>query len=58
MAGVALPNPASIQLHLSRGFTTVGTFADYAVKHGQPISSTWFERRIAAASGGDAQLTV
>lgn len=58
VAGVALPNPASVQLHLSRGFTTVGTFTDYAVKYQQLISSTWFERRIAAASDGDTRLTV
>lgn len=51
LAGVALPNAASVALHLSRGFTTVGTFTDYAVKHGQSISSTWFERLIDPRQG-------
>jgi phosphinothricin acetyltransferase len=46
LAAVALPNPASIALHLSRGFTVVGTFTDYAVKNGQAISSTWLERGV------------
>ncbi|GAA2533989.1 N-acetyltransferase family protein [Pilimelia columellifera] len=46
VAAVALPNEVSVALHLSRGFTTVGTFTDYAVKGGRPISSTWFERPV------------
>lgn len=44
LAAVALPNAASVGLHLSRGFREVGTFTDYATKGGQPISSTWFEK--------------
>jgi phosphinothricin acetyltransferase len=47
VAGVALPNDASIALHRSRGFTEVGTFTEYAIKNGRRISSTWFERPIA-----------
>jgi phosphinothricin acetyltransferase len=47
VAAVALPNPASVALHLSRGFTEVGTFTEYAVKRGRRISSTWFQRPIA-----------
>jgi phosphinothricin acetyltransferase len=46
VASVALPNPASIALHRSRGFTEVGTFAEYALKRGRRISSTWFQRRL------------
>lgn len=46
VAGVALPNPASVALHLSRGFTEVGTFTEYALKHERRISSTWFQRRL------------
>lgn len=46
VAAVALPNDASVALHLSRGFTVVGTFTDYAVKGGRRISSTWFERPV------------
>ncbi len=44
LAAVALPNAASIALHLSRGFSEVGTLTEYAVKDGQLISSTWFEK--------------
>jgi phosphinothricin acetyltransferase len=46
VAGVALPNDASVALHLSRGFAEVGTFVDYAVKNGHRISSTWFQRPV------------
>ncbi|MER7471362.1 N-acetyltransferase family protein [Micromonospora sp. NPDC000018] len=46
VAAVALPNDASVALHLSRGFSIVGTFTDYAVKNGRHISSTWFERPV------------
>jgi phosphinothricin acetyltransferase len=45
VAGVALPNPASLALHLKTGFEEVGTFREYARKHGEWISSTWFQRR-------------
>jgi phosphinothricin acetyltransferase len=49
VAGVALPNPGSIALHRRMGFEEVGTFREYAFKHGQWISSIWFQRRIGAA---------
>jgi len=44
VAAVALPNEASVGLHVSRGFRKVGTFTEYATKAGQLISSTWFEK--------------
>lgn len=44
LAAVALPNRASVRLHLSRGFREVGTFTEYATKGRQLISSTWFEK--------------
>ncbi len=44
VAGVALPNDASVGLHLSRGFRHVGTFTEYAMKGERLISSSWFER--------------
>jgi phosphinothricin acetyltransferase len=44
LAGIALPNDASIALHRKFGFTEVGTFRDYALKNGQYISSTWMQR--------------
>jgi phosphinothricin acetyltransferase len=44
VAGIALPNPASVGLHRKFGFTEVGTFTEYAVKHGQYLSSVWMQR--------------
>ena len=44
LAGIALPNDASIALHQKFGFTEVGTFREYAVKNGQYISSIWMQR--------------
>ncbi|WP_244927930.1 GNAT family N-acetyltransferase [Nocardioides sp. W7] len=44
LAGVALPNEASVAFHLRQGFREVGTFRDYAEKRGTLISSTWFQR--------------
>lgn len=46
VAAVALPNDASMALHLSRGFAIVGTFTNYAIKNGHQISSTWLERPV------------
>jgi phosphinothricin acetyltransferase len=44
LAGIALPNDASVALHRKFGFTEAGTFREYAVKHGQYISSIWMQR--------------
>ena len=44
LAGIALPNDASVALHRKFGFTEVGTFREYAVKNGQYISSVWMQR--------------
>jgi phosphinothricin acetyltransferase len=49
VAGVALPNDASIALHRKVGFEEVGIFKEYAVKHETVISSIWFQRRIYSA---------
>jgi phosphinothricin acetyltransferase len=46
LAGIALPNDASVALHLKFGFREVGIFDEYAVKHGTYISSMWMQRRI------------
>lgn len=45
LAGIVLPNDASVALHRKLGFTEVGTFREYAVKNGQYLSSLWMERR-------------
>lgn len=44
LAGIAMPNDASVALHRRFGFTDVGTFREYAVKNGQYLSSLWMER--------------
>jgi len=44
LAGIAMPNDASVALHRKFGFTEVGTFREYAVKNGQYISSLWMQR--------------
>jgi phosphinothricin acetyltransferase len=44
LAGIALPNDASVALHRKFGFTEVGTFHEYAIKNGQYISSVWMQR--------------
>jgi phosphinothricin acetyltransferase len=44
LAGIALPNDASVGLHRKFGFTEVGTFREYAVKDGQYLSSIWMQR--------------
>jgi phosphinothricin acetyltransferase len=44
LAGIALPNDASVALHRKHGFTEVGTFREYAIKNGQYISSAWMQR--------------
>lgn len=46
LAGIVLPNDASVALHRKFGFTEVGTFHEYAVKNGQYLSSVWMERRL------------
>jgi phosphinothricin acetyltransferase len=45
LAGIVLPNDASVALHRKLGFTEVGTFHEYAVKNGHYLSSVWMERR-------------
>ncbi len=44
LAGIVVPNDASMALHRKFGFTEVGTFHEYAVKNGQYLSSVWMER--------------
>ncbi|HEY1323938.1 MAG TPA: GNAT family N-acetyltransferase [Streptosporangiaceae bacterium] len=44
VAGIAVPNDASVALHRKFGFTEVGTFREYAVKNGRYLSSLWMQR--------------
>jgi phosphinothricin acetyltransferase len=44
LAGIVLPNDASVALHRKSGFTEVGTFHEYGMKNGRYLSSLWMER--------------
>ncbi len=44
LAGIVLPNDASVALHRKFGFTEVGTFHEYGMKNGRYLSSVWMER--------------
>ena len=44
VAGVTLPNPASVRLHSRFGFRPVGTFHRVGRKFGRYWDVTWFER--------------
>ena len=44
VAGVAVPNPASVALHAQFGFTPVGTFTQVGQKLGQWVDVAWFEK--------------
>lgn len=46
LAGIALPNDASVALHRKFGFTDVGIFREYALKNGRYISSLWMQRPV------------
>jgi phosphinothricin acetyltransferase len=50
VAGIAEPNEASIALHLSRGFTYVGTFHRVGTKFGSEWDVSWYERRLSHAA--------
>jgi phosphinothricin acetyltransferase len=51
LAGIALPNDASVGLHRKFGFTQVGTFEEYATKNGVYVSSVWMQLRLSSPSG-------
>ena len=44
VASVCLPNPSSIKLHESFGFTPVGVFHEVGLKFGRYFDVAWFER--------------
>ncbi|HKP77299.1 MAG TPA: arsinothricin resistance N-acetyltransferase ArsN1 family B [Longimicrobiaceae bacterium] len=46
-AGITLPNPASVGLHTSVGFTPVGVYRGVGWKHGAWHDVAWFERPLA-----------
>jgi phosphinothricin acetyltransferase len=48
LAGIALPNDASIGLHRSFGFEHVGTYREVGFKLGQWVDVSWWQREIQA----------
>ena len=44
VAGIALPNEASVRLHRRMGFNEVGVFDEYAIKGDRYLSSLWMQR--------------
>ncbi len=46
VAGIAVPNDASVALHRKFGFTEVGVFEEYAMKGDAYISSVWMQLRL------------
>lgn len=46
LAGVALPNPASVRLHESVGFECLGTMREVGRKFDRWIDVAWFQRRL------------
>jgi L-amino acid N-acyltransferase YncA len=51
VAGVAEPNEASTRLHLSCGFTPVGTFTGVGTKFGRSWDVTWYQRPLEPRPG-------
>jgi phosphinothricin acetyltransferase len=47
VAGITLPNPASIALHAACGFAPVGTFHNVGRKLGRTWDVEWYERPLA-----------
>jgi phosphinothricin acetyltransferase len=45
-AGIALPNEASVGLHLALGFSLVGTYREVGFKFGAFHDVSWFQRRL------------
>jgi L-amino acid N-acyltransferase YncA len=50
VAGIALPNDASIRLHQAVGFTAVGTYHQAGYKFGRWHDISWWERRLESVS--------
>jgi phosphinothricin acetyltransferase len=48
-AGIALPNPGSIAVHESVGFSHIGTFEEVGYKFGKWHAVGWWRRRLADA---------
>jgi phosphinothricin acetyltransferase len=47
IAGITLPNPASVRLHEALGFTPVGVFEDAGWKHDRWHAVGFWQKRLA-----------
>ena len=54
MAGIALPNPASVRLHEAVGFAPVGVYRAVGWKLGEWHDVGWWQRELASSGFGDA----
>jgi phosphinothricin acetyltransferase len=52
LAGIALPNDASIALHVAFGFRLVGRFTEQGRKFGRYWDVAWYERPMPDGGGG------
>jgi L-amino acid N-acyltransferase YncA len=52
LAGIALPNEASIGLHLALGFEPVGTYRRVGWKHGRWHDVAWYQRGLGEDGDG------
>jgi phosphinothricin acetyltransferase len=55
MAGIALPNEASVALHRAMGFDEVGTYRRVGWKLGRWHDVAWFQRRLTEDFGPPAE---
>jgi phosphinothricin acetyltransferase len=46
LAGIVLPNDASVALHRKFGFAEVGVFRDYVIKNDVYLSSLWMQKML------------
>jgi phosphinothricin acetyltransferase len=54
VAGMTVPNPASLALHLRMGFSRVGTFSRVGRKFGRFWDVSWFERPLRLGRAEDS----
>lgn len=52
VAGITMPNDASVKLHVALGFDYVGTFRDAGWKHGTWNDVAWYQKRFASDAEG------
>lgn len=57
LAGVSLPNDASLGLHRAMGFEPIGTYRRIGWKHGRWHDCTWLQRELGAGEGPPAELS-